>query len=83
MENHTEQEQLFLLEAESLIEQGNIEEAECFYDNAMEFYKQAMSIYETINHPKGNIAVSIAIAKIFQNKAFTVVWDLIKLERST
>ena len=38
------------LDADELFENGNIEEAESYYEEALDLYNQAIKIYNRINH---------------------------------
>ena len=48
-----EQRAMLLLQAEALIEQGNIDEAESLYVSALESYNQALEIYTKTSVPEG------------------------------
>ena len=67
MKTYTEEE-IKLLEAHNLVENGKIEETEAFYDEAMEYYNMAMEIYDELKYPKGKVEVLNATAMILQNK---------------
>ena len=44
MKEYNEAEEIRLLEAHALVEQGNIEESQAFYDEAMVLYTEARQI---------------------------------------
>ena len=46
------------LEADELLEQGNIEEAESFYEEALDFYGQALEIYKKIEYSKTKLLLN-------------------------
>ena len=49
----TEEDRDDSIEADALLEKGDIEEAESFYDKALTFYEQALSIYKRVPDYKG------------------------------
>ena len=51
------------LDADDLLERGNIEEGESFYDQAMELYNQALDIYTQIGKVSGIIKTNLMIGK--------------------
>ena len=65
----TEQEHEDLqLEADDLLEQGNIEEAESYYGQALEFYNKAMELYKRIGRTRGIIEVHQMIGNVYRNQ---------------
>ena len=56
------------VEADELLEKGNLEEAEAFYDEALELYQQATTIYQRIGDLKGLVEVLQKMADVFQYK---------------
>ena len=57
-----------ILEADELLERGNIEEAESLYEKALEYYNQPHQIYKTNDHPKGVIETHLKIALVSWRK---------------
>ena len=68
MKEYNEAEEIRLLEADELVEKGNIEEAESFYDEAMVYYNQAIDIYKDLEHAKGIISILRQLALILRRK---------------
>ena len=56
------------LEAEELLEKGNLEEAEAFYEEALACYNQALEIYQTLKYPKGIVDSLHLIAVVYQHQ---------------
>ena len=53
-----------ILKADELLEKGNIEEAESFYDEALVLYVQSKEIYKRIGHQKGIVESHLKIANV-------------------
>ena len=69
VEQYSENEKQDLrVEADELLEKGNLEEAEAFYDEALELYQQATTIYQRIGDLKGLVEVLQKMADVFQYK---------------
>ena len=56
------------LEADELLEQGNIEEAESYYEEALALYNKALEIYKRIDYPKGIVESVHKIAVVYWRK---------------
>ena len=56
------------LDADDLLERGNIEEAESYYDKAMRLYSQALDIYTQIGKVSGVIKTHLMIGKVHTTK---------------
>ena len=65
MKKYTEEEQLRLLRAEKLQEQGNIEFAEAYYTKALRYFQQALQGYQTLNYNKGIIEVYLSRGMLY------------------
>ena len=63
-----EQKEDLRVEADDLLEKGNIEEAESFYDDALKYYNQASTIYQRIGELKGLVETLQKIAVVFQEQ---------------
>ena len=61
------------LDADDLLERGNIEEAESFYDEAMQLYTQALDIYTRIGKVSGIIKTNLMIGKVYTAQGEHVV----------
>ena len=65
----TEEEKEYLeVEADDLLERGNVEEAESFYEEALELYNQALDIYKRIDHAKGIIEAHLMIGIVYRRQ---------------
>jgi tetratricopeptide (TPR) repeat protein len=56
------------LEADDLLEQGNIEEAESYFEAELVFYNQSMEIYKRIGRTKGIIGTHQMIVNVYKNQ---------------
>ena len=56
-------------QAEFLLEQGNLDETEAIYDDAIAFFEQALDIYVQLDDVEGQIVANLKVAMVHQRQS--------------
>ena len=65
MKNDTEEKEMQILEATSMLEKGSIEAAEGYCSDALEYYHEALMYYEKLGFTKGVVEAYLKKGSIY------------------